>query len=160
AESTLKILQRHGETHETLSCSVKLDVARCRSNEAFELFTKLCSLSQAQNWSINNAAKALEQRGKNSAIDHCINALIKDGTCTTALAEFWVDRQAAQNRWGLHARLNALKTKGEAGRRAILRYLDHLGDGVNRMRQKRDVTGPYLLRYCLWRLLRKHRDWL
>jgi hypothetical protein len=77
-----------------------------------------------------------------------------------ALAQFWVDSQIQRGRWRLNSRLNALKAEGEAGRRAVLRYLDHLGRQVNAAHQRNDVTTPLRLRYHFWRLLAKHRSWL
>jgi hypothetical protein len=93
-------------------------------------------------------------------VDSVINQTLNGGSCLPSVAEFWVERQLKKNRWHLHRKLKHLHAQGEAGRRAILRYLDKLGEAFNSARAARDVTKPLKLRYCFWRLLRAHRGWL
>ncbi len=160
AEETLHVLQRRGTNHRALACAVELAAARQQSERALEPFAALCSLSQAEQWSIAQAAKALDDRGQRRSVDSLIDKRLTQGGASPALAEFWVERQLARGRWRLHSRLKTLKAEGEVGRRAVLRYLDGMGQAFQRARQKRDVTSPLKLRYHFNRLLRKHGGWL
>ncbi len=160
AEETLKVLQRRGSDHQTLTCAVELAAARQQWDRALELFTALCSLNLVEQWSIATAAKALDDRGQRRPVDGLIDRHLLKGGASPALAEFWVERQIARGRWRLHSRLKALKAEGEIGRRAVLRYLDRMGQTFQNARQKQDVTTPLKLRWHFGRLRRKHGDWL
>ncbi len=160
AEETLKVLRRRGENHQTLACSVELEVARNQYKHALELFRALCSNTEADRWSLNMAVKALDEHGQHRSVDRVIDQHLAGSPMSPALAELWVERQTARGRWGLHSRLNALKVKGEIGRRAILAYLDSIGEAFEGARRKNDVIKPLVLRYHLHRVLQKHRGWL
>ena len=160
AAATLQVLQRQGETHQSLSCAVELAVARDDWERALEQFGSLCSMDAAERWSIAAAVKALETKRGRRSVDSVINQRLASAKASPALAEFWVERQTARGKWGLHARLGALKAEGEIGRRAVLVYLDCMGEAFQAARQKRDVTKPLFLRYHFHRLWRKHRYWL
>src|ERR1035438_2048142 len=160
AEGTLKVLQRRGENHQTIACSVELAVARDQDKPALEQFDALCSLKEAAKWSIGTAAKALDAHSQRRSVDALIDKNLGGGQASPALAEFWVQRQTERGHWGLHSRLNALKAEGEVGRRAVLVYLDRMGEAFQAARRKKNVTMPPRLRYHFNRLLRKHRYWL
>jgi cellulose synthase operon protein C len=160
AEATLKVLQRRGDDHQTLSCAVELAAAQRRPEPALEYFGTLCADKRAQPWSIGAAANALDKLGQRSAADRVIDRQLAADGASPALAEFWVRRQTTRGRWGLHSRLNALKAEGENGRRAVLAYLDCMGEALQAARRKKDVTTPLSFRFHFHRLLRKHRHWL
>jgi hypothetical protein len=154
------VMQRRGTNHQTLACAVELAAARQQWKGALELFATLCSLGRAEQWSIARAAKALDDRGQRGSVDSLIDKQLSRQGATPALAGFWVERQLGRGRWGLHSRLKGLKAEGEIGRRAVLRYLDHMGQAFTNARQKSDVTGRLKLRYHFGRLLRRHGYWL
>jgi cellulose synthase operon protein C len=160
AEETIKVLERRGKSGRTMACSVALEAARDQYKHALELFSTLCASDNADDWSVRMAVKALDAHGQNHSVDRAIDRQLASGKASPALAEFWVDRQTARGRWGLHSRLKALKAEGEIGRRAVLAYLDRMGEAFQAARQKRDVTTPLRLRYHFHRLLRRHRYWL
>jgi tetratricopeptide (TPR) repeat protein len=161
AEQILKVLRRRGEDHETLACSVELAVAAHLYERAREDFKKLCSSAQSSEWSLAAAAAALDKGGMRRFVDRALaQQLQQSGPVATAVAKFWVHRQVTKGKWALHKRLMALKAKGEAGRDAVLCYLNRLGEALDASRRKGDVTGRLRLRYHFWRILRKHRDWL
>jgi len=160
ATETLNRLCRGGNTDETLACSVDLAIAQQEPTRAMELFGDLCSREAAKEWSIVTAVKALNTRGLRHSVDKLIDERLSKISPPPALAEFWVDRQIQRGRWGLHSRLNSLKAEGQAGRRAVLRYLDRLGNHAHAARQRKDLITPLRLRYHLWRLLASHRFWL
>ncbi len=160
AEQTLKILQRRGQQHQILTASIELAGARGELSRTPSLFGALCASEKVEPWCLETAAKILDRQNHPRQVDELVNARLSAAQCAPAVAEFWVDRELARGRWGLHKRLAALKDRGELGRRAVLRYLDHMGEAFNIARRKRDVTTPLKLRYHLHRLLRKHRSWL
>jgi tetratricopeptide (TPR) repeat protein len=160
AEDTLNLLKRGRQNHQTLSCSVQLAGARQQWDRALGLFGNLCSLDKLETWTLATAAKVLDGHNQRREVDKLIAEQLSANGCAPALAEFWVERELGRSRWGLHKRLAALKAQGEIGRRAILRYLDRMGDAFQDAQRKKDVTTPLMLRYHLWRLLSKHRSWL
>jgi tetratricopeptide (TPR) repeat protein len=160
AGETLQVLCRRGQTHQTLSCSVWLATVRQEPQRALEQFGTLCAIPQAPEWSIAGAARALDACGLSRSVDRILDEHLRRPDPAPTLAGFWVERESIKGKWGLHSRLNALKVEGESGRRAILRYLDHLGQAVNAARQTRSVGRILRLRYHVWRLLKTHRNWL
>ncbi len=160
AKGTLKVLQRHGEDAATVSCAVELATASQEWDRALEQFTKLAGLKEAESWAIARAAGALDERGRRRTADDVLDQRISTAQCGTGLAEFWVERQVRRGRWRLHKQLKALQASGEPGRRAVVRYLDLMGEAFQAARDNRDVTTPWTLRYHFHRLFRNHRDWL
>ena len=160
AAKTLTLLERGGETHETQACAVKLATAQHQYTSAQSLFRKLCQNPKAESRSIAAAAAYLDRDVQSRIVDSVLDEVLSGSSCPPAAAEFWVERQIQRNCWHLHRKLKQLHTEGEPGRRAILRYLDGLGEAFNNARARRDVTAPLHLRYCFWRLLRTHRGWL
>jgi tetratricopeptide (TPR) repeat protein len=160
AAATLQVLQRQGETHQTLSCAIELAASQDQCERALQKFGSLCALDRAEKWSIARAVEALEAKGRSLSVDSRLDQQLASGKASPALAEFWVERQTARGRWGLRSRLNSLKAEGEIGRRAVLAYLDCMGEAFQAARRKKDVIKPLVLRYHLHRLLKKHRYWL
>jgi hypothetical protein len=154
------VLERRGGTHETQACAVKLAAAQNQYTSAQSLFLKLCQHPKAECRSIAAAAASLDHRDRSRIVDAVINQTLESGSCHPSVAEFWVERQVKKNRWHLHRKLKQLHAEGQAGRRAILRYLDQLGRTFNSAHARRDITKSLHLRYCFWRLLRSHRVWL
>ena len=160
AAQTLKQLERKGKTHQTIAISVELAAAKGEWPAALEAFESLCEIEHAERWSLSKAIKALDTGGYRKSLDKILNKCIVKAKCSPALAECWVQRKIAGGRWNLHGRLNALKAEGEIGRRAVLCYLDQMGEACNLARRKKDVTGSLKLRFHFWRLLKQHREWL
>jgi tetratricopeptide (TPR) repeat protein len=183
AEQTLKVLQRHGDDHRTVSCAIELAAARQQWDRALELFRQLCARKDTESWSLARGAHAVERRPRkagrdaftapflwfgnlfgfrpaNASVARVLEQHASSPDCSPALAEFWVERRVRSGNWNLHKRLNALKANGEAGRRAVLRYLGMMGEAFQTARNKNDVTTPIKLRYHFGRLFRKHRYWL
>jgi tetratricopeptide (TPR) repeat protein len=160
AEKILNILTRSGENHQTVSCAVELACVRGQFDKALELFAKLCSLSDAEHWTIGNAAAALDRGKCQRNVDRELERCLAGNKASPGLADLWVERQVKRGRWGLHKQLRNLTVGGEARRRAVLVYLGFIGEAFQKARQKQDVTDPLRFRYHFWRLLRTHRSWL
>lgn len=160
AEGTLSALERRGETHDVLAAKAMLQAARGDKEQAVLCFTRLCDDPKASDWSLRNAADALDHQASRKQVDSILHRRLAASEPSVALARLWVQRQTTRGRWRLHRRLAALQTDGEAGRQAVLCYLDCLGEAVQRARAARDVTGPLWLRYHFGRLLKRHRHWL
>jgi tetratricopeptide (TPR) repeat protein len=160
AEKTLKVLERRGGNHQTLSCAVQLAAARGQWDRALEMFEGLCASKDAEAWTLSQAAKSLGEQRHRERISKALKAQLHKPGSSTGLAVFWVEREAGRGRWGLHKTLEALRSDGEAGRTAVLRYLDLLGEAFQTAKRRKDVTARLRLRYELWRLLKKHREWL
>jgi len=158
AARTLEVLRRRGETHETLACSVELELARQNTGTALELFENLCVREDVGPGSLETAVQALKRYNQEGAAKAAIGKRLAALDCLPAVAEYWVDSQARSGRWWLQGLLASLPT--EARRRAVLVYLDDIGTACNDARRRRDVTASLGLRFHLWRLLRKHREWL
>jgi cellulose synthase operon protein C len=160
AEKTLAVLRRLGGDHRTRACAVLLAAARDDSTQALALFRELCEDSQATENTLASAAAALDARSGRRTVDRLIETRLARPAPSASLAEVWVDRQTVRNRWRLHPRLAALQAGGEAGRRAVLRYLDQMGNTFHTARQTRTVFAQLRLRYHFRRLLRAHGNWL
>lgn len=160
AASTLSKLSRHGETHQTLACQVELVAAQKKLEAAFDSFKKLCSQLETESWSLTSAAKALDKNGQRKQVDAILDTQLNAENCATAVAELWVKRQISHKNWKLHKRLDSLLSKGELGRKAIFCYLDQLGEAASKAKNGNDIITSWWIRFNLWRVLRKHRNWL
>jgi cellulose synthase operon protein C len=160
AEKVLKVLTRSGENHQTVSCAVQLACVRSQFEQALQLFGKLCRLSDAEHWTLANAAAALEQANYGRKVDRELESCLQDQQNPANVAGFWVERQVKHGRWGLQKQLRKLAAGGDARRRAVLVYLSNMGEAFQRRRAKKDVTGMLRLRYHFWRLLKVDRPWL
>jgi tetratricopeptide (TPR) repeat protein len=159
AEKTLRILARQGETHQTISCEVELACLRSLFKKALEHFGRLCALPEAEAWSINKAAEALDRAKRQRDVDRELEKQLAAKPNSPALVTYWVERKVNRGCWRLHKRLAALP-EGDVRRCAVLTYLGLIGRAFQNARQRRDSTTQLRLRYHFWRLLRRHRAWL
>jgi cellulose synthase operon protein C len=155
-ESTLAILGRRGENERTLCAFVELAAARQQYDEGVALFKRLCEHAGANQWHLSRAANALDSSGRGRRVRNVLQEQVALDRVNPAVAEFWVEREIAANNWSLHKRLASLQGNGEAGRRAVFRYLDGLGDAL---RVSTDVFRKLRLRHHARRVVGDHREW-
>jgi tetratricopeptide (TPR) repeat protein len=161
AEQTLKVLGRRGENHKTLSAGVELAAVSRDWPRAFEIFQRICERKDVEAWSLTLAVECLDKHGWGRKAGKILRRQVSGQECQLGLAECWVQREINRGHWNLHKQLlKLLQVQADAGRRAILCYLDSLGRALQTALQRRDVTTPLQLRYHFWRLMRQHRSWL
>ncbi|PYJ06930.1 MAG: hypothetical protein DME25_05185, partial [Verrucomicrobia bacterium] len=136
AEQILKVLSRQGQDSRTVACSIELAAARYEWPQALDLFGTLCADANADYNALASAVDALDRHKGRHSVDKLLHKHLSHGSPAPALAEFWVHRQVSRGRWALRSRLKALSFKSQPpdsqpsaiGRRAVLCYLDHLGE--------------------------------
>lgn len=156
AGSILEIMERRGDTPQTLYCRICLGATTKEPASALTDFKKLCAHEEVDLDALEQAAGVLDAGTRKQIDDYLGQQLTKNDTLPVAAA-FWVKRQMTQHRWNLHKRLATLS--GELRRQAVFAYLDALGEHITRTKKEDFVT--YLaLRHHFHRLRQTHGAWL
>ena len=160
AKQTLDILARGGHNHDTLACAIEHACACQATDEAIELFERLCADPKASEWSISTGARAIDQSGRGGVVDRLIDERLEKGSFSPALAECWVSTAFQHRKFNIHRRLRKLQQHGEPARAAVIRYLDCLAENYETARREAKLFAPSRLRHHFRKVMNAHRDWL
>lgn len=157
AEETFKILCRRGPGFKITACAAELAVARGQRTEALSLFSQLCADVHVDKWTLARVGAAIERIGGAHQVALALDEWLERAP-SVAVAEYWVDQQASRPNWAIHRRLASLPA--QARHRAVIRYLDHLGNAFANTPHKFYSFNRIRLLHHLRRLLKEHRSWL
>lgn len=160
AEKTLNRLRGHASAELVLVREARLASRRANVGEALRALRALCLWKGDNPWALHTAVEVTVQMGWHRDVDRLLDEVVDFPDANAEVGALWVVRRAARNRWWCQRKLDQLKARGEIGHRAVIAYVEQLGEQCQSLRARRDVTGPARCRLLLRLLLRKHRDWM
>jgi tetratricopeptide (TPR) repeat protein len=160
AQKTLNRLRDHASPELMLMREARLASRQANVSEALRALRALCLWKGHNPWTLHTAMEVMVQMGWDREVDRLLDEVVDLPDANAEVGSLWVARRAARNRWWCQRKLDQLKARGEIGRRAIITYIEQLGEHCQSLRARRDVFGPVRCRLLLRLLLRKHRDWI
>jgi cellulose synthase operon protein C len=161
AAEILGHLQRHIGGDLVQARAAQLAIRQRGCDQAQELFRDLCASRKEENiWPVSVVADELAGASLGQTAERILREALDQPDPPGRVAQVWVKRRLDLHQWWCQGKLRQLKDRGEAGRLAVLQYLDSLGDAILACQSKQDVTGRLALQFHFWRLLRTHRCWL
>jgi hypothetical protein len=162
AMATLDVVRKHHGPDETHAREVRL-LAKFLQNEAArspavwraypapaqaakDALRKLCLSPTAGPEQLELALGALFEAQRYRIVDETIEESVKSDAVNPHVGALWVERRWKHGKRSCDREMKALIRRGEPGRRALIRLLEHLADGKCEFRFR-------------W-LVREHRRWL
>lgn len=158
AQATLAILSRKQQSADTLSCAIRLSVARGFIERALTDLRQLLQAPNVSEWNFSSAITPLD-RDAPKKVTKLLDEAIRSGNAPSALAEYWVTRSVTRNRWRCLKLIEPF-VKSEAGRAAMFRFLEQLGDAIEQARESRNFVKRIQLQFVLRGLMKRHADWM
>jgi tetratricopeptide (TPR) repeat protein len=162
ALTTLDVVRKHHGPDETLMREVRLlatflqnESARSRAvwraypapaEAAKDALKKLCLSPTAHPEQLGAALSALLEAQRYRLVDETLGEVVRHDTVNPHVGALWTERRWKHGKRSCDREMKELIHRGEPGRRALIRLLEHLADAKAGLRFR-------------W-LVRKHRAWL
>jgi len=128
--------------------------------EAFQALTSLCTQKTDGSWGIDMLIQALDTPAESKRVHRLLKSFLRRKDANPWLGPVWVNRQVVRGKWWLAGWLKRWRKRGEMGRLALIAYVEALGNQYHQWRSARNASGCFMLRFHLWRVLRRHRSWI
>jgi tetratricopeptide (TPR) repeat protein len=160
AEQTLAFLRPHVSNDWFIAREVQLSAHLRKWNEALEALKKLCTSKETDDGPLRDAVHSFARDNRALEAEKVIEQHMQEPGANTSLGAARVDCHLFRVKWFFPGAVENVTPEGEIRRRAIVRFVEALGENYHRFSTQRDVIYPHLFRFLLGRVLRKHRSWL